>query len=65
MDGIEATKLIRESGNQVPIVACTANVTERHREEFECAGYDGFLSKPFQQQELYNILSEFLTLGHL
>ncbi|QUD87994.1 MHYT domain-containing protein [Phenylobacterium montanum] len=46
MDGLQATRLIRASGSQVPIVAMTANVMDRDREACLAAGMDDFVSKP-------------------
>lgn len=56
MDGIEATKKIREmeegSGERVPIIALTANVMPGDRDRCLAAGMDDFLSKPFKKAEL-------------
>ena len=51
MDGITATKMIREAeratDSRVPIIALTANVMPGDRERCNTAGMDDFLSKPF------------------
>ncbi|MBT3488414.1 MAG: response regulator [Gammaproteobacteria bacterium] len=60
MDGIEATKVLRSEDNQTPIVALTANVMEKHREQFTEAGCDAFLGKPIDKQELRRVLKKFL-----
>jgi CheY-like chemotaxis protein len=60
MDGIEATRKIRESGNKVPIVALTANVMQKHRELFEEAGCNDFLGKPIDNQALKQAISHYL-----
>ncbi|MFZ4775172.1 MAG: PAS domain S-box protein [Terrimicrobiaceae bacterium] len=54
MDGIEATRKIRtlESGEWVPIIALTANVSPGDREKCLDAGMSEFLSKPFKKDEL-------------
>jgi len=62
MDGIEATRRIRDSGNQGAIVALTANVMEQHRKQFEKAGCNGFLTKPIDRALLYDVLSEHCTV---
>jgi len=56
MDGLEATLAIRKlealSGNHVPIIALTANVLEEHRREAQQAGFDDYLAKPVNLEEL-------------
>ena len=60
MDGLEATRAIREeeasSGTHVPIVAMTAHALKGDNERFLSAGMDGYIAKPFQQQELFQTL---------
>ncbi len=60
MDGIEATRRLREEGNQIPVVALTANVMQKHREAFEAAGCNDFLGKPIDQKLLLETLSPYL-----
>ncbi len=54
IDGIEAAQKIRaqESGERVPIIALTANVSPGDREKCLAAGMNEFLSKPFKKAEL-------------
>ena len=63
MDGIEATKMIRAEKNDVPIVALTANVMQKHRDAFFGAGCNGFLEKPVNSELLQQEISKFLKLG--
>lgn len=60
MDGEEATLLIREnekkSGKKNCIVALTANAIDGAREKFIAAGFDDFLSKPIEENELYRVM---------
>ncbi|MBT3197170.1 MAG: response regulator, partial [Gammaproteobacteria bacterium] len=56
VDGIEATRMLRAAGNQVPVVALTGNVMEQHKSEFKAAGCDDFLAKPIDRQALYRVL---------
>jgi CheY-like chemotaxis protein/anti-sigma regulatory factor (Ser/Thr protein kinase) len=60
MDGIEATRLIREMGYTKPIVALTANAIVGQAEVFLSSGFDGFLSKPIDSRELNSCLNEFI-----
>lgn len=61
MDGIEATKQIREyeKTNQlepVPIVAVTAYAMEGDEERFYKAGIDDYLRKPYKADQMLDIL---------
>ncbi len=62
MDGYEATQMIREREDQqhVPIIALTANALESARQQCLQAGMDDFLSKPFEQSSLFNMLTRWL-----
>jgi signal transduction histidine kinase/ActR/RegA family two-component response regulator len=56
LDGLEATRRIRArertTGNHIPILALTAHALQSDREGCLNAGMDGYLSKPFQSEEL-------------
>jgi len=66
MDGIEATKLIREMGNEnphyanLPIIALTANAISGTKEMFLSNGFNDFLSKPIDMVKLNTILIKWL-----
>ncbi len=60
MDGIEATRILRERGITTPIIALTANVMDQHRNEFIEAGCDAFFGKPIDKDELKSQLAEYL-----
>ncbi|MBT3309474.1 MAG: response regulator [Gammaproteobacteria bacterium] len=61
MGGIEATQQLRKLNVSVPIVALTANVMQKQREQFFAAGCDGFLSKPIDRSSLRTILQQYLS----
>jgi len=56
MDGLEATRLIRETGYKHPIIALTANVIKGREGIFSENGFDGHLFKPIDIRELNTIL---------
>jgi CheY-like chemotaxis protein len=63
MDGIEATRRIRElgeAGKQVPIIALTAYALQGDKEKFLALGMDGYIPKPVVFQELYETLNTIL-----
>jgi len=63
MDGIEATKLIRDLPGKcttIPIIAMTANVLADDRERCARAGMNGFLPKPVRRDALAAVLDEWL-----
>jgi PAS domain S-box-containing protein len=60
MDGIEATRRIRQSGSQVPILAVTANVLKQDLERCLQAGMNGYVVKPVIKQALLNAVQHWL-----
>lgn len=62
MDGVEAMQHIRalgngyEKGGSNKIIALTANAIEGVREEMISLGFDEYLSKPFEMEELERVL---------
>ncbi len=60
MDGITATKLIRERGGNgatIPIIAVTAKAMEGDREIYLAAGMNDFVSKPINTAELHEAIA--------
>lgn len=55
MDGLEATRIIRQFNSEIPIVAVTANAFESDRQEAIQAGCSGFIAKPINRQKLTEI----------
>jgi signal transduction histidine kinase/CheY-like chemotaxis protein len=52
MDGIEATKILREMGYKGIVIALTANALVGQAEMFMKNGFDGFISKPIDIRQL-------------
>ncbi|HTX51616.1 MAG TPA: ATP-binding protein, partial [Caulobacteraceae bacterium] len=70
MDGIAATRAIRESESQMgrhhtPIVALTANAMPHHRAEYIAAGMDGFVAKPIDLSLLLQAIETALSAREL
>ena len=59
LDGIEATKKIREMGYQAPIVALTAFAEEENVQKCFDSGMDYFLSKPIRRPQLKEVLKTY------
>ncbi len=63
MDGVEALKRIRASGEawaNVPVIVLTANAMSGDREKYLGLGMDGYVSKPIDQRDLYAVMSTVL-----
>jgi PAS domain S-box-containing protein len=60
MNGLEATKIIRNLGYKLPIVALTANAIVGQEEIFFKNGFDGFISKPIDIRQLDSELNKFI-----
>lgn len=51
ISGIEATKQVREFNKELTIFALTAVTLEDKMQEFDDAGFDDIISKPFKQED--------------
>ncbi|HKL48356.1 MAG TPA: MASE3 domain-containing protein [Desulfuromonadales bacterium] len=64
MDGLEATRLIREEeksrGGHIPIIGLTANAMKGDREKCLEVGMDDYLSKPVRAESLYAAVERLL-----
>jgi signal transduction histidine kinase/CheY-like chemotaxis protein len=60
MDGLETTRQVRKQQAEyahIPIIALTANVQKTIRDECDKAGMNDYLSKPFTQADIREIIS--------
>jgi CheY-like chemotaxis protein len=67
MDGYEATRLIKltEKGKQTPIIALTASSFEDEAKKNESLGMQGYIRKPFRENELFNEIGKILKIKYV
>lgn len=66
MNGMEATRQIRlaESDLFVPIIAATASAFEEEKQTILDTGMNGYLRKPIQEQELFDLIAVCLNVEY-
>lgn len=64
MSGFDVAALIRQQPEwrQVPIIAMTAHILERDRQQCYAVGMDGVIAKPISHDELVGVLSRYWAL---
>lgn len=67
MDGLEATRRIKQmrGGQETPVVAVTASVLREDQHEAFDAGAEGFISKPFKEHEIFEIVASLIDLEYV
>ena len=60
LDGIEATKMIRDNNIDIPIIALTANALEGDKEKFLSLGMNDYLAKPIDLDDLDKIIKYYM-----
>ncbi|MBQ8948970.1 MAG: response regulator [Prevotella sp.] len=60
MDGLEATKAIKATHQELPVVALTANAFDSDRQLAMEAGCNDFLSKPVSSELCLNTIKKFI-----
>ncbi len=63
LDGYEATRQIRQRGITTPIIALTAFSRQEEFDKCLAAGMNDYLSKPFRQNSLQQILEKWVGKG--
>lgn len=61
MDGLTATKKLREMGFTAPILGLTANAMQHHKEACFEAGMDEHIAKPFRPADILNALKKHVS----
>jgi CheY-like chemotaxis protein len=60
MDGLEATRKIKELNPKLPVIAQTAYAMSGDKEKVLAAGCDHYISKPISQDQLLELISQYL-----
>lgn len=60
MGGFEVIQELHQKGYKKPIVAMTANAMKKDQDECAVVGFDGFVSKPINKNELYSVIVKYL-----
>jgi chemosensory pili system protein ChpA (sensor histidine kinase/response regulator) len=67
MDGYELTTRVRSDENlkHIPIIMITSRAGAKHRQKAFELGVDMYMSKPYQEEELFNNIDTLLAKGRL
>jgi signal transduction histidine kinase/response regulator of citrate/malate metabolism/HAMP domain-containing protein len=65
LSGVETTKIIREMGNDVPIIALTASAAIGAKDMMLEAGMNDYLWKPIEKAELVRVLQKWIPIEKL
>lgn len=61
LDGLEATRILRQRGYTVPIIAMTAHALKGDRDHAFEVGMSGYITKPVRPKSLRKSLAQWLT----
>lgn len=61
IDGLKAAVEIRKINTSIPLIAQTAYSDPKDRKEAIQAGFDAFISKPINKDELFSLIKSLLT----
>lgn len=61
MNGLDATRIIKEVNHEIPIVALSAYAFDENIREAKAAGCDEFLAKPFRVEDLLDTVGKYVT----
>lgn len=65
VDGLEATRQIRQFNKHIPIIALTAYAMKGDQEKCLASGMNGYLSKPVKPEELYEVVQNIILENNL
>jgi CheY-like chemotaxis protein len=60
MNGLDATRIIKEVHQDTPIVALSAYAFDENIREAKAAGCDDFLAKPFRVEDLIEMVHKYV-----
>ena len=60
MDGLDATRIIKEVNHETPVIALSAYAFEENIREAKDAGCDEFLAKPFRVEKLIETITRYI-----
>ena len=60
MNGLDATRIIKEVNREIPIVALSAYAFDENIREAKAAGCDEFLAKPFRVEDLLDTVEKYV-----
>ena len=63
MDGLEATRILRERGVRTPIIAMTAHAMQGDRDKCLKAGMNAYVTKPIQPEEVFEAIEDAVMAG--
>jgi len=61
MSGYDASRMLRERGCRLPIIALTAHAMKEDEKKCVAAGCSGYLQKPIDREKLKEVLSTYLA----
>ena len=59
VDGLEATRKIKQLRPDLPVVATTADIYDENAQACKEAGCDAFLAKPLQFRKMFELMQSF------
>ena len=61
MDGLDATRIIKEVNHSTPVIALSAYAFEENINEAKAAGCDEFMAKPFKVEDLIEVCAKYIN----